>query len=346
MRIGIDCRKIADFGIGTYVRGLVRALAELRGDEEYVLFVPSRIDSPFEQVVVNAPHYSVRELYVLGRAIRKAKLDLFHAPHFVLPWTSCPSIVTIHDAILVHYPPPQPGGSLYYSMMMRRALRKSVRVLTVSEAAKRDIVKAFPCDPSKIAVTPNGIDSIFSGAPASSPPPPGAGGGTPPAAAGGTPALRNRYFLYVGNDKPHKNVGALIDAFRTIDGAQLVLAGAEFPQYREVPNVVTEGFVTIERLAELYRGAVALVMPSLEEGFGLPVAEAMACGTPVIASDIDVFREIAGDAALLTNDYASAMRRVMNDDALRNELGERGRKRATQFTWRRCAELTREAYRR
>ena len=324
----MDCRKIADFGIGTYVRGLVRALAELGGDEEYVLFVPSRIDSPFEQVIVNAPHYSVRELYVLGRAIKRARLDLFHSPHFVLPWTSCPSIVTIHDAILAHYPPPQPGGSLYYSMMMRRALRKSVRVLTVSEAAKRDITAAFPCDPSKIAVTPNGIDEIFLTGPPASP-----------------PALHH-YFLYVGNDKPHKNVGALVDAFRTIDGARLVLAGAEFARYRDVTGVVTEGFVTIERLAELYRGAAALVMPSLEEGFGLPLAEAMACGTPAIASDIPVFREIAGDAALLTNDFASAMRRLLDDDALRSELAERGRARAARFTWRRCAELTREAYRR
>jgi glycosyltransferase involved in cell wall biosynthesis len=324
MRIGIDCRKIADFGIGTYVRGLVHALAEVRGGEEYVLFVPSRIDhSPFEQIVADAPHYSVRELFVMGRAIAKARLDLFHSPHFVLPWTSCRSVVTIHDAILAHYPPPQPGGALYYSMMMRRALRKSVRVLTVSEAAKRAIVEAFPCDPTKIAVTPNGIDAIFFE--------PG-------------PAEAGRYFLYVGNDKPHKNVGALIDAFRAIDGAKLILVGAEFARYRDVPGVMTAGFVTIERLAALYRGALALVMPSLEEGFGLPVAEAMACGTPVIASEIPALLEVSGGAALHTNDFAAAMRRMMSDATLRRELSARGRARAAHFTWRRCAELTREAY--
>ncbi|HYC90142.1 MAG TPA: glycosyltransferase family 1 protein [Thermoanaerobaculia bacterium] len=341
MRIGIDCRKIADFGIGTYVRGLVHALAEVQGGEEYVLFVPSRIDSPFEQIVADAPHYSVRELFAMGRAIAKARLDLFHAPHFVLPWTSCPSVVTIHDAILAHYPPPQPGGGLYYSMMMHRALRKSVRVLTVSEAAKRSIVEAFPCDPAKIAVTPNGIDAIFFE--------PG-------------PAEQGRYFLYVGNDKPHKNVKALIDAFRSVEGASLVLAGAEFARYRDVPGVRTAGFVTIERLAALYRGALALVMPSLEEGFGLPVAEAMACGTPVIASEIPALREVAGDAALYVNvgrasarlpggrraearpTLSDVMARVMSDAGLRAELSARGRARAAHFTWRRCAELTREAY--
>jgi glycosyltransferase involved in cell wall biosynthesis len=324
MRIGIDCRKIADFGIGTYVRGLVGALAELGGDEEYVLFAPQAIDSPFEQVTVDAPHYSVRELYVMGRAIAKANLDLFHAPHFVLPWTSCPSIATVHDVILAHYPPPQPGGSLYYSMMMRRALRKSVHVLTVSQAAKQSIVETFPCDPSKITVTPDGVDALFfeSG-----------------------PAESGRYFLYVGNDKPHKNVGALIEAFAALEGAQLVLVGSEFARYRDVPNVVTAGFVTIERLAELYRGAVALVMPSLEEGFGLPVAEAMACGTPVIASDIPSLREVAGDAALY-GAFAENMVRLMNDAQLREAMGARGRARAARFTWRRCAELTREVYRR
>ena len=330
MRIGIDCRKIADFGIGTYVRGLVGALAELGGEEEYVLFMPDRQDclsSTFAQVTVRAPNYSIRELVVLARAIAKAKLDVFHSPHFVLPWTSCPSIATIHDVIPVRFPPPQPGGSLYYSVMLRRALRKSVEVLTVSEAAKEAIVDAFPCDPSKIAVTPNGIDAIFF-------------------ERGPAATDLGAYFLYVGNDKPHKNVGALIESFRALDGASLVLVGAGFERYRGVPGVVTTGFVTIDRLAELYRGALALVMPSLEEGFGLPVAEAMACGTPVIASDIPSLREVAGDAALLTEDYSGAMRRVMADASLHADLGARGRVRAARFTWRRCAELTREAYRR
>jgi alpha-1,3-rhamnosyl/mannosyltransferase len=326
MRIGIDCRKIAHFGIGTYVRGLVQALAELdRGGEEYILFVPARIDSPFEQIVVSAAGYSVRELYVMGRAIATARLDLYHAPHFVLPWTSCPSVVTVHDVILAHYPPSQPGGSLYYGAMMRRALRKSVRVVTVSEAAKAAIVEAFPCDPSKITVTPNGVDAIF---------------------FEDGPAESGRYFLYVGNDKPHKNVSALIEAFRGLDGASLVLVGAEFARYRDVPGVMTAGFVTIERLAALYRGAIALVMPSLEEGFGLPVAEALACGAPVIASDIPSFREVTGGAAIHTNDFRAAMQRLLEDDALRAELAAKGRTRAAQFTWRRCAELTREVYRR
>jgi glycosyltransferase involved in cell wall biosynthesis len=325
MRIGIDCRKIADFGIGTYVRGLVHALAQIdRGEDEYVLLVPQRIDLPFEQYEVRAPSYSVRELIVMGRAIAKARLDLFHTPHFVLPWTSCPSVTTIHDVIPVRFPPPQPGGSVYYSLMMRRALRRSAAVLTVSEAARSAILAAFPAD-GEITVTPNGVDSIF---------------------FEDGPAEPGRYFLYVGNDKPHKNVPALIEAFRGLDGASLVLAGAEFARYRGVPGVTTAGFVSIDRLAALYRGATALVMPSLEEGFGLPVAEAMASGTPVIASDIAALREVSGGAALHTDDYADAMRRILSDESLRADLARKGRARARQFTWARCAELTREAYRR
>ena len=339
MRVGIDCRKIADFGIGTYVRGLVRALAELGGEEEYVLFVPSSLRTalPFQHVIVDAPHYSARELWMMGRAIARAGLDVFHAPHFVLPWTSCPSIATIHDVILAHFPPPQPGGSLYYAGMMRRALRKSVRILTVSEAAKRSIVETFPCDPGKITVTPNGIEPIFFE--------PG------PAAS-----ELGRYFLYVGNDKPHKNVSAVVGAFHAVEGASLVLTGADFGRYRGFPGILTPGFVTIERLAELYRGAVAVVVPSLEEGFGLPAAEAMACGTPVIASRIASLVEVAGDAALYVDPtpadtattglrFAEAMNRMLREPALRGELSARGRARAVPFTWRRCAELTRQAYR-
>lgn len=326
MRIGIDCRKIADFGIGTYVRGLVHALADLSGPEEYVLFAPRNASVPatMERVEVDAPGYSIRELPVMGRAIARARLDLFHAPHFVLPWTSCPSVATIHDAIHARFPPSQPGATLYISAMMRRTLRKSVRVLTVSEAARQSIVETYGGDPAKIVVTPNGIDDIFF--------------------ADGPPAV-GQYFLFVGNDKPHKNLPLLIDAFRQLGGdTQLVLAGAAFERYRDVPGVIAPGFVTIEELAALYRGAVALIMPSLEEGFGLPVAEAMACGTPVIAADIPSLREVTGGAAVHVDPHS--VEELVN--AMRNVTREhtgKARERARTFTWRRCAELTRDVYR-
>jgi glycosyltransferase involved in cell wall biosynthesis len=332
MRIGIDCRKIADFGIGTYVRGLVHGLAALGTNDELVAFVPSfaqeNLPPNVEAVVTDVPNYTVRELIILGRAVANARLDLFHSPHFVLPWTSVPSIATIHDVIPFHFPPPNPVARLYLSMMVPRALRKSARVATVSEAAKRAIVGHFEVDAAKIVVTPNGIDDLFFGA--------------------GSPATDlGRYFLFVGNDKPHKNVGALVEAFAELRRGDpslgLVFVGAKFERLANVDGVVTTGFVTIERLAELYRGAIAVVVPSLEEGFGLPVAEAMACGTPVIASDITSLREVGGDAVVYADPrspaaFAEAMRRVNRD------LVERGRARAALFTWRRCAELTRQMY--
>jgi len=327
MRIGIDCRKIADFGIGTYIRGLVCGLAEIGAPEKYVLFVPRAIpELAFEQIVVDVPTYSLRELPVLGRAIARSRLDLFHSPDLMLPWTSCPTVVTLHDVIRSHYPPRNPAARVYVAIMTPRALHKSRRVLTVTEAAKRAILDTFDCDPAKIVVTPNGVDEIFF--------------------ADG-PRAEGRYFLFVGNDKPHKNVGRLVEAFASLrddSTTRLLLVGGEFERFRDVPGVIAPGFVTTEELAALYRGAIAVVMPSLEEGFGLPVVEAMAAGTPVIASDIPALVEVTGGAAFPVDPRSSeaiakAMQRVTREHV------ERARARAAQFTWRRCAELTREVYR-
>ena len=338
MRIGIDCRKIADFGIGTYVRGLVHALASLKGGEEYVLFVPTsarELPANAEHVVVRAPNYTLRELPILGRAIAQARVDVFHSPHFVLPWTSCPSIATIHDVIPFHFRPRNPVAWPYVAVMTRRALRKSERVLTVSEAAKRAIGEMFPVDAKKIVVTPNGVDAIYFE--------------TGPAAHD-----LGRYFLFVGNDKPHKNVPRLVEAFEAVHrkdpSLRLALVGAQFARYRDVDGVIAVGFVTQDRLAALYRGAIALLLPSLEEGFGLPIVEAMASGTPAIASDIPPLVEVAGGAALhidprTSATIAAAMERILNDASLRADLISRGRTRAALFTWRRCAEQTREVYR-
>ena len=159
-----------------------------------------------------------------------------------------------------------------------------------------------------------------------------------------------RYFLFVGNDKPHKNVARLVEAFASVPGPQLVLVGGEFERFRNRDRVVLAGFVSSDQLAALYRGAIALLIPSLEEGFGLPALEAMACGTPVITSNSLALVEITGDAALHVDArsvaaIADAMTRVMRDETLRGSMIARGVERAAAFTWRRCAELTREIYR-
>ncbi|HJW94876.1 MAG TPA: glycosyltransferase family 1 protein [Thermoanaerobaculia bacterium] len=349
MRIGIDARKIADFGIGTYIRGLLRGLEEIGAPEEYVVFAPSPVSPRFEHVPFDAPHYSARELIDLGRAIKKARLDLFHAPHYVVPFTGTPVVVTIHDLIHLHAKHRNPLKPLYARTMLGRAVRKSARVLTVSEAVKRDIVATFGCAEEHVVVTPNGIDPQFTllrhsersrgtwvegGAPATRPGP------------STTLGMTGNFFLFVGNDKPHKNVDALVDAFARVRIARpdlrLVLAGAPFARFAQRDGVECIGFV--DDLAPLYRGALAVVVPSIEEGFGLPAAEAMACGAAVITSHAAALVEVTGDAAIHTNDFADAMLRVASDDALRRELAHRGIARAASFTWSSCAEKTRRVY--
>jgi glycosyltransferase involved in cell wall biosynthesis len=329
MRIGIDARKIADFGIGTYIRGLLHALVA-SGDETYVAFAPEHV-APLlppgvEHVVIDAPHYSIRELVILGRAVDRTRLDLFHAPHYIVPFTRLPVVVTIHD--LIHLRHRNPLAPLYARQMIRRAVRKSRRVLTVSESVKREIISTFGCADDHVLVTPNGVDKRFS--------PDG-------------PSAEGRYFLYVGNDKPHKNVDVLVDAIAAISDASLVLTGAPFERFRERERVVITGFVDDSELAALYRGAIALVMPSREEGFGLPALEAMASGCAVITSNAPALVEITEDAALHVDASVialrDAMQRIASDDSLRRTLASCGVERAKNFTWTRCADLTRAAYR-
>ncbi len=210
--------------------------------------------------------------------------------------------------------------------MLARAVRRSARVLTVTEAVKRQIVGELGCDEKKVVVTPNGIDAVF----------------TPDG-----PRAEGRYFLFAGNDKPHKNLDAIIEAFARLqrDDVQLVLAGGAARD-----GAIAAGFVEERELAALYRGAIAVVQPSIEEGFGLPAAEAMACGAAVITSTAPALIEITNDAALHADArdvgaLADAMRRVLDDAALRASLGARGIERAKRFTWRECAEKTLNVYR-
>jgi glycosyltransferase involved in cell wall biosynthesis len=330
MRIGIDARKIGDFGIGTYIRGLLQALAADSDGDTYVAFAPHslahRLPSGVEHVVVDAPHYSFRELIAVGCAVDRAGIDLFHAPHYVVPFTRVPFVVTIHD--LIHLRHRNPLARLYASQMLRRAVRNSLRVLTVSEAVKHDIVTTFGCASDHVVVTPNGVGEQFS--------------------VDGAKAA-GRYFLYVGNDKPHKNVDVLVDALARVGNVSLVMTGAPFERFGSRERVIVTGFVEDGELSALYRGAIALVMPSREEGFGLPALEAMASGCAVITSNASALVEITGDAALHVEANADAlgeaMHRIASDDVLRRTLASRGIERARTFTWKRCAELTRAAYR-
>jgi glycosyltransferase involved in cell wall biosynthesis len=333
MRVGIDARKIADFGIGTYIRGLLGGLAALGGTDEYVAFAPRGAPIPreIEHVVLDVPHYSLRELMAVGRAAERAGVDVFHAPHYVVPFTRLPLVVTIHDLIHLHQPMGNPLARVYARVMLRRAVRNARRVLSVTNAVKAQLERELGA--TDVLVTPNGVETRS----------------TPRAAP-----CTQHFFLYVGNDKPHKNVGTLLEALALVRRARaelgLVLVGGAFERYRAHGGVDVRGFVSEEELSALYAQALALVMPSLEEGFGLPAAEAMAHGAAVITSNDGALVEVTGDAALHVDSrdvdaLAEAMLRVANDGALRTALGARGVDRARSLTWKRCAELTAEAYR-
>jgi glycosyltransferase involved in cell wall biosynthesis len=333
MRVGIDARKIADYGIGTYIRGLLRGIVELQRDDlEVVAFAPHGAPVPrgIEHIALDVPHYSIREPFLLGRAAKSAGLDVFHAPHYVTPLTSIPLVVTIHDLIHLHQPMRNPIAPLYAKMMIGRAVRNATRVLTVSHAVKQDLI-AFGCDESKIVVTYNGVNHPTDNL---------------------QPTTDN-HFLFIGNDKPHKNVETLVAAFALVRNeltdATLTLAGSAFERFARIDGVDARGFVSDDELARLYRTSLALVMPSHEEGFGLPAAEAMAHGCAVITSNAAALVEITGDAALHVDarearSLADGMLRIARDASLREQLAARGIVRARDFSWLRCAERTADAW--
>jgi glycosyltransferase involved in cell wall biosynthesis len=364
MRIAIDARKLHDYGIGTYVRNLVRELAQQDGADTYVLicrredaeFVRS-LGPQFEPAIERAGNYSLLEQISVPISLRRAKVDLFHAPHYVVsPLTRCPTVVTIHDCIHLRFPQylPNRRAHMYARVMMRMAARRACRILTVSEASKQDILRYLEVPAEKVEVIYNALDQRLA---------------APPSEEEVTRVrerfqLRSPFILYTGNIKPHKNVDRLIEAFsllrkRRADDLKLIIIGDEISKYPNLRRLVHRcqlhkhvrffGFVPEETLAVLYRLASAFVFPSLYEGFGLPPLEAMASGTPVITSNVSSLPEVVGDAALLIDPLdpsalADAMWRVLEEPALRSELIRRGCERVKTFSWARSVARTREVY--
>ena len=245
----------------------------------------------------------------------------------------------------------------YLQAQVRRSTRRARGVIAVSEATKRDLVELFGLPPQRITVVYNGVDESFSLCP-------------PQAAAehradNSQPA---RYILHLGTLEPRKNLARLVQAFARVRAhsagdppLKLVLAGGKGWSYDAIfteverlgltEDVLFPGYIDDRALADWYRGAAVFVYPSLMEGFGLPVLEAMACGAPVVTSNISSLPEVAGDAALLVDPYnvealADALLGLLDNDALAAELRARGLKQAARFSWSRTAEQTAAIYRR
>jgi glycosyltransferase involved in cell wall biosynthesis len=364
VRIGIDARKLHDFGIGTYIRNLLRQLARLDRDTEFVLLCRSD-DAPslaslgpnFRPVAETAGNYSLAEQVKIPLALRRERVDLFHAPHYVLPpLVPCRSVVTIHDCIHLMFPQYLPSriALRYARASISTASRRATRVLTVSESSKRDILRFVDLPADKIDVIYNAYDERFTVEPREE----------------DVVRVRERYqlhdefVLYAGNVKPHKNLERLIEAFhlvrsRGLDHLKLVMIGDEISKYAALRRAVHQhqlhkyvrflGYLPEETLAVMYRLAGVFVFPSLYEGFGLPPLEAMASGTPVVTSNVSSLPEVAGDAALLVDPYdpaaiADGIYRVITDAPLRRTLRQKGLARANQFSWEESVRRVRAIY--
>jgi glycosyltransferase involved in cell wall biosynthesis len=367
MRIAIDARKLNDFGIGTYLRNLIKYLPTVDPHNEYFLLCYEQdreqiraLAPSFSLVRESAAQYSLREHLSIPAKLRRLRVDLFHTPHYVLPlFIRCRAVVTVHDVIHLLFPQYLPSSlaGRYARFMIRRAVERAELVLTVSNASKRDLLTFFDLDPDKIVVIPNGIDVSIA---------------EPPPVEVLTRVreryqLTGRFLLFAGNIKPHKNLERLIAAFGQLKAGSdfedltLIVIGDEISRYPELRRAVEKyrlrgsvrffGFVPEPTLVALYQMADVFVFPSLYEGFGLPPLEAMANGTPVVTSNISSLPEVVGDAALTVDPYniddiAGAIRQLLTDRQLRARLITDGYERARGFSWERSVAQIHAAYQR
>lgn len=340
MDLLFDGRHLRASGIGIYSREQIKHLAPWAKDQGVrvaVLGVPKELGTGHDLEIVptdstRAPMYSLREQLVLAKSLARTRPKAFWTPHYPYPaFSTTKTFVTVHDVL--HALPPSDGGAggikgTYAKKMLRVSLSRSTGVFVPSEATRSEIARLFgPTD--KLHVAPMRIDSDwFQDAPQSTPP----------------RSLPKDYLLFVGNVKKHKNLVGLLDAFVRIKDAipgDLVLAGGAanvkhqddevFKRLKMLGNRVhLLGNLSFKELRDAIAGATCLVMPSFYEGVGLPPLEAMAVGTPVVASDIPSLRETCGDAVKYfrpadTSDMASALVEVLQTPKLRESLSLRGR---------------------
>jgi len=283
----------------------------------------------------------------LAKAIQDA--DVLHTPILIVPpRRKTPLVVTVHDLTFALFPQHHNRNTRVVAVSgLRRAVRDADLFLAVSEHTKRDLVRLTGVSPERVRVTPEAADARFA-----------------PRKDDGTLArlgIDRPYALYVGTLEPRKNITVLLHAFAALEDKEtlLVLAGAKGWMYEQIFSLVTQlgiesrvkmlGYVENDDLPVLYTEAQVFVYPSLFEGFGLPVLEAMQCGAPVITTNVSSLPEVAGDAALLispddTAGLAAALTRVLSEPGLREEMRGKSLTQAARFSWQKTAEMTMEAY--
>jgi len=373
MKIGIDCRTILNpklgerAGVGHYTYYLVKNIIRCDKQNEYVLFFDWRFRDmkEFERknvIVKNFP-FSQYNKYLpfayshmlISAYLVKGGLDLFHSPISSLPLTyPKKSIITVHDLAIYKNPAWFPSQIFSTKLLVPQSLRKADKIIAVSESTKKDLKQIFNIPAKKIKVIYEGatVEKI-------------------PVKNKGIDNLKRfklwpKFILFVGTLTPRKNIVNLIRAYKQLLNMepgfaeyQLVLAGAKGYQNDKVFDEIKEqklkkqihylGYITHNQKMELMKKATCFVFPSSYEGFGLPVAEAMALGTPVITSKASSLPEVAGKAALLVDpeyeqEIAKALKKALSDKKLRARMIEKGKKQVKLFSWEKCAKETVKVY--
>jgi glycosyltransferase involved in cell wall biosynthesis len=369
--IVIDARRIQDFGIGTYIRSLVQALSAIDSSNRYTIVtttanlpVLAGLPENFRPAVYDRSDHSALDHVVFPFYLRRLKPDLVHIPLNRVPLLMMvPYVVTIHDLTNLLY---EEETSKLRMQLRRfrfgRGLRRAARVIAVSEATKRDVE-------IKIGVPAHSIARVYNA------PDPGF------FARASAPGARERqlileryqinypFLLYAGTIRRNKNIPRLVEAFAVVRAQlathplykdlRLVIIGDTISQYPAVRQSVIRsrvehavrflGFVPFDTLRCFYESAACFVFPSRYEGFGLPPLEAMACGTPVVASNVSSLPEVVGDAAILVNpenvfDIARGISEMLLDEELRARMVRRGREQAARFSWNWTARQVLEIY--
>jgi alpha-1,3-rhamnosyl/mannosyltransferase len=295
--------------------------------------------------------FSLQQQWRVPKQLRDLNATLYHSPYYLMPYRpGVPTVLTAYDVIPLIYPQYYTAPQrLIFRVAHALALKTARMTLAISEATKNDLIRRLGAQPDRIRVTPLAADPGFA-----------------PQSTAAIQAVRDKYrlpdrfILYVGSNKPHKNLLRLVEAFsslqRPTSNFYLIIAGSWDSRYPESKQRA-EGHARIRFLGPiaevdlpaLYSGALAFAFMSEYEGFGFPPLEAMACGTPVIASDTSSLPEVIGDAGLLVdphdvNAIAATLERVASDPNLRTDLQQRSLNRAAQFSWERTARLTLDIY--
>lgn len=376
LRIGIDYTAgvVQKGGIGRFVRGLVDGLAAVDQDNEYLLFYFHRGQETPNRPISNIANFRTRQIPIPDRLmtilwhrfslpipvdIATGQLDVFHAPDYVLPpLRRGVSVLTVHDlSFLLHPECHDENLSAYLEKAVPPSVARADLITVDSHSTRNDLICLLDAEPERVEVVYGGVDEQFR---------PMQEQWELLSQTRKRFGISHPFILNVGVIEPRKNLVALVQAYERLKARpgfnhKLVIAGGKGWLYHEVyrkvrdlrleDDVIFTGYVPDEDLPALYNLADLFVYPSLYEGFGLPVVESMACGTPVVASDSSSIPEIVGDAALLApptdvEALASAMERALTDLALRDHMRASGLAQATNFTWRKAAESLVNVYQR